>query len=188
MSKNIYHDFLNIPYDPGINLMSVPINDETSAQHIIIDKKELNPDLIRWFEQLGIKFNWYEAFYTPPNGGKIIIHTDLAEISDIAKINWTWGAQGSTLIWWEVLDQRKIRRLKTNYEDEIFVCDEEYCLKVYEQEIIYPSLVNVGRFHSTYNPTLEKRWTLSLPVYDLKTGRRLQWPEARNRLKEYVIK
>lgn len=185
--ENIYHRFLDIPYDPGVDLMSIPTEDGIPFKHITLDESELNPDLVGWFREREIKFLWYEAFYTPPGGGKITIHTDLAEISDIAKINWTWGGPGSKLIWWEVEDQEQIVRLKTLYEDSIFVCDEKYCRKVYEQEITRPSLVNAGRFHSTHNPSMEKRWTLSLPVYDLMTNRRLQWPEVYERLRDYVV-
>jgi sulfatase maturation enzyme AslB (radical SAM superfamily) len=41
---------------------------------------------------------------------------------------------------------------------------------VYEVEINKPSLVNIGQFHSTWNPSTEGRWTLSLPLIDKTTS------------------
>lgn len=183
----VYHRFLRVPYDPGIDFMSKPLRGDLKFDHIHLEDGELNPDLIRWFNEHDIAVPWHEAFYNAPDGGGLPIHTDTAEISDIAKFIWSYGAPGSKMIWWEVDDPAHILELKTLYGVPFFQVDERYCHKIFEQEITQPSLVNVGHFHSSHNPSTEKRWTLSLLLFDLKTGRRLVWDEAYERLRDYII-
>lgn len=183
--ENTFHRFLNIPIDPQINLFKRTDYDPMFYRHIEVDPADVNPDLVKWFENIGIKFHLFEAFYTPPFGGKIPIHTDTPEVCDVVKINWTYGAPGSKLLWWEPKDIKYIDDFKTEFGNQYLTAKQKHCKKLFEVEVKKPSLVNIGRFHSTYNPTEEGRWTLSLPLVNLENTRRLEWSEAVNILETY---
>lgn len=176
--ENIYHRFLDIPVDPGVNLFNRTDYDPMFYRHVKLDKEEINPELVKWFERLGINFYWFEAFYTPPFGGKIPIHTDTPEVCDVVKVNWTYGAPGSKLLWWEPKDPKYVDSFHTEFGAQYLTAKEKHCRKIFEVEVKKPSLVNIGAFHSTYNPTEEGRWTLSLPLMDSSGTRRLVWREA----------
>jgi len=185
--ENVYHRYLNVPIDPNINLFDQSGFDTNSHHHIKFDKEEINPDLIKWLDNFSIKPFWYEAFYTPPNGGKLPIHIDGFEGPDYIKINWTYGAPGSSLIWWEPKSKEYIKTVETVFGIPYYAVDEENCNKVYEIEINKPSLVNAGLFHSTYNPTPEGRWTFSIPLIDAVDRNRLSWNDAIKRFEGLII-
>lgn len=184
-TENVYHRFLNIPVDPEIDLFKCDDYETLLYRHITVSPDDVNPKLVEWFENIGIKFYLFEAFYTPPYGGKIPVHTDTTEICNVAKINWTYGAPGSKLIWWKAKDEKYIDKFYTEFGNEYLTAKQKHCKKVFEAEIKKPSLVNIGQFHSTYNPTDEGRWTLSLPLVTLDDTRRLTWDEAVELLQDH---
>lgn len=183
--ENIYHRFLDIPMTPNINLFDRTDYDPICYRHVTVDPQDVNPELVKWFENIGIRFHLFEAFYTPPFGGKIPVHTDTSEICNVAKINWTYGAPGSKLIWWKIKNEKHIGKFETEFGNGYLTAKQRHCKKMFEAEIKKPSLVNIGQFHSTYNPTEEGRWTLSLPLVNLENTRRLTWDEAVNLLQDY---
>jgi|Laugresbdmm110sd_1035091.scaffolds.fasta_scaffold132152_2 hypothetical protein len=176
--ENVYHRYVDIPCDPKIDLFSRTDYDPMYYRHVKVEKEEINPELIDWFKQFDIQFVWFEAFYTPPYGGKIPIHTDTAEYSDVVKINWTFGAPGSELMWWEVKDPKHLGSFETEFGAKYLTAEEKHCRLLYKKEIKQPSLVNIGVLHSTWNPTAEGRWTLSLPLIDMYSPERLRWNDA----------
>jgi hypothetical protein len=187
IQDNCYHRYLNIPFDPNIDLFNRIEYDQSRYTHVEIKKEEINPKLLSWFSQYNIEITWYEAFYTPPNGGKLPIHTDGDEDIDYIKINWTYGAPGSTLCWWEPRSKEYINTVETVFGTRYYTADEQNCNKLYEVEINKPSLVNAGKFHSTYNPTQEGRWTFTMPLLDSSSKNRLTWNDAIQRFKGLII-
>jgi len=183
--ENVYHRFLDIPIDPEIDLFEREDYETLLYRHVTVDPADVNPKLVEWFEKIGIKFHLFEAFYTPPYGGKIPVHTDTTEICDVAKVNWTFGAPGSKLIWWKAKDTKYINKFHTEFGNEYLTAEQKNCKRLFEAEIKKPSLVNIGQFHSTYNPTDEGRWTLSLPLVTLDDTRRLTWDEAVELLQDH---
>jgi hypothetical protein len=186
MKENIYHRYLNIPFDPNIDLFNRTEYDPSQYAHILIEKEEINPKLLEWVTQFNIEIAYYEAFYTPPNGGKLPIHTDGIDEPNYIKINWTYGAPGSTLCWWEPKSEEHIKTVETNFGIKYYTIDEQNCNKIYEVEINKPSLVNAGVFHSTYNPTPEGRWTFSIPLLDADSRNRLAWNDATTRFEGLI--
>jgi hypothetical protein len=175
---NIYHRYLDIPVDPNIDLFNRIEYDTAHYNHVKVEKEEINPDLIKWFKQFDVEIVWLEAFYTPPNGGKLPVHTDAGKLNDYVKINWTYGALDSKLIWWHPIDDKYIVVVKTVFGTEYLTIDEDKCTKLYETEITQPSLVNAGQFHSTYNPSTTGRWTLSLPLLEGPNKTNISWDNA----------
>jgi len=183
--ENIFHRYLDIPVSPGVDLFAKTDYDPMYYRHIKLENTDINPELVKWFDQFDIAFYWFEAFYTPPYGGKIPIHTDTAEVCDVVKVNWTYGAPGSKLIWWEPKNKKNIKSFQTEFGAQYLTAEEKDCKHVYEAEINKPSLVNIGRFHSTWNPTEEGRWTLSLPLIDKHSLDRIVWKDAKERFSIY---
>jgi hypothetical protein len=186
MIKNIYHRYLNLPVAPGIDLFAKTDYDPTTIGHVSIEKDSINPELIEWLAKFNISPMMCEAFYTPPNGGKIYIHTDTATVSDAVKINWTYGAPGGRIVWWQPKHVNKIKQMETEFGQSYLTIDEDECNKVYEADTNKPSLVQVGTWHSTWNPSAEGRWTLSLPLYDTTTEERITWDEANKRFSDVI--
>ena len=58
---------------------------------------------------------------------------------------------------------------------------------VYEADLKSPCLVNVGKLHSSHNPTKEKRFALTVALSDIDGGRIL-WDDALSRLSDYYDK
>jgi len=63
---------------------------------------------------------------------------------------------------------------------------EKHCKKVLERTIDRPSLYNVGRLHSTWNPSDKGRWTLSFILGKKKDKKPLHFTEALNYFWDYI--
>ena len=105
----------------------------------------------------------------------------------MVKVNWTYGAPKSKLIWWMPTHEKHIDTFQTEFGAQYLTAEEKHCRHVYEVEINKPSLVNIGQFHSTWNPSTEGRWTLSLPLIDKTTSNRILWKDAVERFKGHFI-
>ena len=64
---------------------------------------------------------------------------------------------------------------------------EKDCNKVLEKTIDRPSLYNVGRLHSTYNPSSEGRWTLTFILGKKKDKKPLHFIESLNYFRDYIV-
>ena len=198
--ENIYHRYLNLPFEPNVDLFKLFEYDPTKNTHLTVEVTELNPELVAWFDQFDIKIFWAEALYTAP-GDKLPVHTDTEDISEFIKVNWTYGAPGSTTRWWKTTPENYIKGFPvyldcytksteepTYFNAPLLLAEEQNCTMVYEAEINKPSLVNAGEFHSTYNPTQEGRWTLALPLINKQTEQFVTWSEAIEKFNGYIIK
>ncbi len=63
---------------------------------------------------------------------------------------------------------------------------EKDCNKVLEKTIDRPSLYNVGRLHSTWNPSSEGRWTLTFILGKKRDMKPLHFIESLNYFREYI--
>ena len=146
-------------------------------------------------------------FYTPP-GEDGIIHSDNTEWEDWAKIIFQYGAKGSTMRWWNstnVLNlstsieqisektvteiseykNRKYDRTADHCHGRIFYSHEKDSTLLHEAEIGSASLANVGVLHSSHNPTNEKRFVITVALFDLN-GNRILFDDAVQRLSPYI--
>ena len=157
---------------------------------------ELNNNyLFEYLESLGLSCKWIELFYAPPKSDGII-HCDNTDYIQYTKIYFQFGAEGSTLRWW---DSKKIKKVSTSvggdngkdtdyssHEVDILVSDEKDAKIIYEKDLRNPHIVNVGKLHSPHNPTNEKRFVITLAICDLD-GRRILWDEAIDKLSNNII-
>ena len=65
---------------------------------------------------------------------------------------------------------------------------EKDCDKVLEKTIDRPSLYNVGRLHSTWNPSSEGRWTLTFILGKKRNKKPLEFIESLNYFSDFIIK
>ena len=62
---------------------------------------------------------------------------------------------------------------------------EEDSTMIHEEDLSTPHLVNVGKLHSSHNPTNYKRFALTIALHDLE-GNRILWEDALSRLSKNI--
>ena len=156
--------------------------------HKTLQPYELNNEyLFEYLKSLGMCSHWIEVFYTPPLQDGVI-HSDNTNWLDWTKIYFQYGAEGSTLRWWEsdkVMEYRT-DTMKDDYHGQVLVAMEEDSTMVYEEDLSTPHLVNVGKLHSSHNPTNEKRFALTIALHDFD-GNRILWDDAISRLSKNIL-
>ena len=196
---NDYCRQLNFSEDlyPKVDVLKYSTEGYTWATfHKILNPLELNnPYLIEYLNSIGLCCKFIEFFYSPPHTDGII-HCDNIDFTPYTKIYFQYGAEGSTLRWW---DSKKISQVsttigagedgKTDYSShavDILVSDEKDAEIIYEKDLRLPHLVNVGKLHSPHNPTNEKRFVVTLALSDIN-GYRLVWDEAIEKLSNNIL-
>ena len=86
----------------------------------------------------------------------------------------------------EISEYRVKDRTTEHYHGRIFASRVEDATLQYEAEIGSSSLANVGPLHSSHNPTNDKRFVITVALFDLN-GHRVLWDDAIQRLSRYII-
>ncbi len=181
--ENKYHRSLNISeYIPNVDFNQWNIDGCTWVDfHKTLKFNQLNNDKIEpWLNSLGLTTKWIEVFYTPPND-KGIIHSDNSTYDEWAKLIFQYGAVGSKMKWW-----KSDKTYKPQYQDNLLIASDDDCELIYETELSSSGLVNVGPLHSSYNPTNEHRFVVTIALFDMNYERIL-WDDAVNILSSYII-
>lgn len=193
LMKNKYHRYINLPFiieKPEDKVFHTFWDD---VQHIDLGSDNLySKKMINWLKQFGLTTSHVDMFYTPPNGGKIMIHTDSNEFNDQTKINISWGPAEGVVRFWKT---DKYRKLTTTYDEDsraqhamnLWVANEEDCELIYEANTDKASLVNSGTLHSTYNPGTVGRHTLTFHLAYINGNDFVPWDTAEQLLKEFLI-
>lgn len=186
---NKYHRYLNLNIGkPNIDFSMLDTNNKTWQEfHKTLKLNQLNsPDFVNMLRSLGMKSTWIEVFCTPPNQSGVI-HSDNTTWSDWAKIIFQYGAQGSTMRWWESKQTSTVntKDYAPTHHGDVFIAKEENCDLVYEADVANASLINAGPLHSSYNPTNEKRITVTVALFTLD-GKRVLWDQALHLLDPYI--
>lgn len=201
---NVYHRYLNLPF-----VYPKPERFYKSADNyaVLLDKSVIYKPFQDWIESKGLRIsNILEAFYTPPNGGKVPLHADTGYqrpgVNDVCKLNFTWGPSDSTTRWYQVKQESKLvnhtfgkdASNKKFYEagiepdidiSTIWIAEWEDVDLVHEAVIDRPSLLNISQLHSTWNPSpTEDRWTLCFTL--LEDDKALTFNRALEIFKEYI--
>jgi hypothetical protein len=213
---NRYHRYLDIPnYIPSFDPSRWNTDGYSWVQFIKnLTFEDLgNSKIEPWLNSLGIMGDWLTLWYTPPreNG---VIHADTIDGEDWAKIIFQYGAKGSTMRWWSSTNVADIStsikemiiesnqseigkqiaksgyeekdRTMDNYQGRVLASRDEDATLLYEAEINIASLTNVGILHSSHNPTDERRFVITIALYDLQTEERILWDDAYQRLSPYI--
>lgn len=210
MSENKYHRYLNIPnYIPDVDFTQWNTDNLLWQQfHKSLQLNQLGNNKIElWLNSLGLSTNWIEVFYTPPRD-KGIIHSDNVYGLDWAKLIFQYGAEGSTMRWWQTDKVYNVStsitqnpkslmqyfetgevagdRVDDHYHGRVLVAQEEQSEMIYEAKIGTSSLANAGILHSSYNPTNEKRFVITIALCYQSTMKRVLWDSAIEILKDYI--
>lgn len=203
MNENIYHRYLNIPLTyPKPEIFNHPSNNYTA----LIDQKYIYTPFQEWVEGFGLTIsNVLEGFYTPPNGGRVPLHSDTSSMpgdNDICKLNFTWGSLDSTTQWYKIRDETKIKKHHLDEADAnqkfyeagivpdidisyVMFADHEDGDLMHEAVIDRPSLLNISQLHSTWNPSpTEHRWTLCFTL--LENKKLLSFQRGLEIFKDYI--
>lgn len=204
MIKNIYHRYLNLPFTypkPEI------FNSGSKNYTTLIDQKYIYIPFLEWVGGFGLTVsNVLEGFYTPPNGGRVPLHSDTSTMpgdNDICKLNFTWGSLDSTTQWFKIKDDSKIKKHYLDKADAnqkfynagiipdidityVLFANHEDAELVHEVVIDRPSLLNISQLHSTWNPSpTEHRWTLCFTL--LENKKLLSFDRALEIFKDYIV-
>ena len=209
---NNYHRFLDIrEYIPNIDTSLHQTDGLRWPEfHKTFELSELGNDKIEpWLNTMGFTSAWIEFFYTPP-GDEGVIHSDNVYYADWAKLIFQFGGEGSTMRWWTSDSVMRVStsaeqvcsmdiperseynvgdRTDDHYHGQVLVTREQYANLEHEVEVGSCSLVNVGPLHSSYNPSSESRFTLTIALMDMNTPyeRRILWDEALEAFKPYLV-
>jgi hypothetical protein len=193
---NNFHRYLNLPFE-----ISKPAVFDTTPNHVIHTQLDTHYDnnMKEFLQSRGLDILLIECFYTPPNGGKVPIHTDFWWYeTDFVKINKTWGPEDGKIVWWNcsktneiILDHNTYENNdnKVTYSDyaKILTADENDCTEIFSANTNLPSLVNTGVLHSTVNPSQQGRWTLCfIPVHNKNTEEYVKWSDAIDIFKDVI--
>jgi hypothetical protein len=208
---NRYHRDLDLPnYSPNVDFSKWSTEGYKWLEfHKTLQLPELNNQpFVNFLRSLGMTSYWIEVFYTPP-GEDGVIHADNTEGEDWAKIIFQYGAKGSTMRWWsstnvanlstsidqilvqssevapEIAEYEVKDRTADHYHGRILASRVEDATILYEAEINNASLANVGILHSSHNPTNEKRFVITVALFDF-IGNRILWDDAIRRLSPYI--
>jgi hypothetical protein len=85
----------------------------------------------------------------------------------------------------EIVNYQVKDRTADHYHGRVLVSSVEDATMLYEAEINSASLANVGILHSSHNPTNEKRFVVTVALFDF-VGNRILWDDAIERLSPYI--
>lgn len=178
--ENIYCKNLKIDFTPSTNQI------EEIKQTIgfpetfkMFKANSIDDAVYDYLKPFGIKVTFSEIFYTPPRC-KMPIHTD-GELPR-TKLNWIFGADGSTMRWWKPKEGSVPSAFKTDIDTYAEIFDEDNCDCIWTAQVGKPSLLNVSVPHSINNMTDEGRWCLSFVLYDIVKDQHLEWDDAVRKL------
>ncbi len=186
--NNLFRE-LNIPYRPNFDMVELKRNELTSAatQHFPIPEDQRDPDLVRFLHEHGMFVKFSELFYTAPHAQRNI-HIDGNRLNiDLFKMNWVYGADGSTMKWFEIKQGFTPTAHSTSVGTYAYVFPEDQCNLLYETEIKHPCIIHAGIPHTVFNSTNEGRWCVSYTISDIDTGRIVTWDKVVAKLGQYFI-
>ena len=196
---NQYHRYIDLPFEIQKPRLFDTNQKAVMQQHL---PNHYDQNMVNFFAKFDMKLLLIECFYTPPNGGKVPIHTDFYHYeTDYVKINQTWGPDDGKIIWYKASKTFEYTVKPGNntlenedgsviYNDEITVltASPKDCEVLYEANTNKPSVVNTGILHGTLNPGNAPRWTVCFqPVWDIKTEQYVHWHEAMGIWKDYIV-
>ena len=135
----------------------------------------------------GLTVMFSELFYTAPNIQRNI-HIDGDTLGmGIFNLNWIYGANGSTMKWYEPKEGYTPWLQPTFAGTYCYHFDKNKCDLLYETEIKHPCIVHTGIPHTVFNSTNEPRWCISYTIGDSETGRLVTWNRLVIKLENYFI-
>lgn len=172
---NKYFAHLDLPFTADLSTLLSMNLAANRLDHIHCDVAAVPGEVQELLQTLGIVVSHAEMFNTPPRT-RLAIHVDGDHLSNITKLNWCFGAEGSVMNWFKLLPNYEPPLMKTGIGTSYLLPDAKKCTLVASTKIGRPTLVNAGVPHSIINPTGERRVVISL-VLD-RNSAHVQWEDA----------
>lgn len=180
---NRFHANLDIPVDYTFPQVVIP--DLRFHYHSSLSNPDVCSNLLTWLATLKLYVHHSEFFYTPP-GRTLEPHIDGETINNKVKLNWMSGGQGSCMQWFELKPGKNLEKGYTVIGTPYSKMKRSDIVLKHEAAIGTPSLVNVGQIHAIQNRD-EPRYVASYLLGDKATKQILQWDQAINIFKDYVV-
>jgi hypothetical protein len=188
------HDFcyhLNLPFTLDISWLQEQqhkISGHDRIVNILMPNDRVDPKLLSWCDTVGIELFQAELIYTPVNGWSKP-HIDLGSFSDLCKINWVYGGQGSKMIWYlpKNASAQGTRLQSSTVGTFIRTFHTDDLIELYSTEISGVALVHVGVPHHVSNRQCPERWAITTTYKDQTTGQLLTLQQAKHKLKDYIV-
>lgn len=174
----------NLNFPVQFNPQQYNIPDPSNNHHVRIDKKLIDTRFREFLQSLGLLIYAAEYFYTAPNR-TLAAHCDTLEITDVVKLNWMYGGEGSTMDWYEIKEGAELPQYETIIKTRFSIPRPEDITLVHRATIGKPSLVNVGVPHGVTNgPNPRHVHSIILCNTD---NERVRWDDAVTVLKNFII-
>lgn len=171
---NRYHLPLKIPV--AFKFPDYPVPNTQLHFHTRFHKADMTDEFKGWLNLRGLYVIAGEYFYTPP-GRTLEPHSDSPVISDVVKLNWMKGGEGSTMDWYELKPGAVLKTSTTVIHTQYSHAPRKDLIHVHSATIGTPSLVNVGRIHGVHNGNFP-RYVACVVLGDSETQKRLMWDKA----------
>lgn len=175
--ENKFHRTLKFPFE--IEFPEFP--EKVHKPNYTAEQGCFDQKLQEFHNDLGMFVKKTQYFITEPYS-EMGIHADTARDQNLTKINFTWGSPDSYFYWWECKENSYGYNkfgIPTN--------NESNCEIIWNESITEPCLVNVGYFHSIWNPTETPRKTISIFIIDIDKGDGLDFYDALEKYKDYIV-
>lgn len=167
---------LNLPFDTHDLIHGVKRDhDPAEFGHYPYQLENLDQRIVQLFKDRGIEIPHLEVFYTPPHRN-LAIHIDGAVQTDVVKLNWVWGGEGSRMMWWKTKSDKDMMVGETPVKTNYLYADQKACIMLESAVIERPTLINAGVLHSVINGSSNGRWCLSIVLQ--KDGAHMNWADA----------
>lgn len=178
--NNFYCNPLNFSYEPFKSDFDFR---KLKVEYTTPSVDNVNPEIVQLLKELNIQIHRIDFFYKEPREPLSEIHID-GQKGDYAKINWIYGGKNSKMIWYDIINETE-KDFSHTIENGAYTSFQlNEVTPVYENDLLQPSLVQVGVPHAIYNPH-EVRYCISLVLKN--KHRRLQMSEACTLLKDYLL-
>ena len=157
--------------------VGVSVNDIPKVAHTKLDPNiHINPDLLKFFSEVGLYVNFAETFYMRPYANSII-HCDTKHYTDVAKINYVFDGKDSTMNWYHTKDDALRNTTPSIIGSNYRKYTKEEVTLVYQHQVKFPTLIQAGVPHNvtTYS---EPRMCVSLFLMHTATDKYISFSEG----------
>jgi hypothetical protein len=179
---NRYCNHLNLDFLPLFK-ETVDINQFKLVRHTKGNLKfHLHPVFLDFLNSINLQAGGLEMFYSNPNFIQGIHIDDTG--NERVKLNYIYGGKNSFMNWYDIKDNvvPVIKQTRTGSSYVEFTEDEVNL--VYQSNVKFPSLVQVGIPHNIINPT-EHRLCVSVLLY--RNNSCINMTDAIESFKQYMI-
>jgi hypothetical protein len=150
--------------------------------HSKLDNQYVSDEFCQYIDSLGLKLLYIEIFVKGPNYGPGV-HVDHGK-KDMAKLNWVYGGEDSTMTWYAPKKGRLPKFNTTAINSYSVTYEEDDVELVHSQRVGFPSLVQSGVPHGIYTKE-QPRYCYSAVLFS-KDNIRLPFKQMLELFKDYI--